>query len=230
MFCVNGSLSGRLSAVLSWIWQSITAGSTGKFVPWLLIMEWKKILAGIAGCCLAIVELHGQEVTHELSDRQAWGIVNSAEINEASGLVRSAKLPNYFWTHNDSGDQARLFLIDSTATHRATYYLADVSAHDWEDIAWMERGEGRHYLLVGDIGDNKGKRDHVRVHVLEEQIPDLGTVPYIDTIPNTKIQSFILKYEDGPRDAEAMFYDPLDDLLFIISKRELEVGIYQTML
>lgn len=191
-------------------------------------MGWKKILIGIAGCCLATVESHGQEVLPEPPSRQSLGIV-SAEINEASGLVRSARLPNYFWTHNDSGDQARLFLIDSTAAHRATYYLEGVSAHDWEEIAWIER-RGRHYLLVGDIGDNKGNRGHVQIHVVEEQVPDLSIVPYVDTIPTTGIQSFQLKYEDGPRDAEAMFYDPVDGLLFIISKRELEVGVYQTIL
>src|SRR5690606_37485500 len=102
------------------------------FVSWR-DMKWKKILLGVAGCWLTAVEASGQEVTPGHTVRQSWGAVSNTEINEASGLVGSARLRNHFWTYNDSGDQARFFLIDSMAVHRATYYLAGVSAYDWED-------------------------------------------------------------------------------------------------
>jgi len=33
-------------------------------------------------------------------------------IEQASGLIASQKNKDYLWTHNDSGDENRIFLID----------------------------------------------------------------------------------------------------------------------
>ena len=33
------------------------------------------------------------------------------QITESSGLVKSRKYPSVYWTHNDSGDSARIFAI-----------------------------------------------------------------------------------------------------------------------
>src|SRR5690606_18017890 len=54
--------------------------------------------------------------------------------------------------------------------------------------------------------------------------------PAVDTVPREHILSFVLHYEDGPRDAESLFFDPIGKRLYVISKRELEVGVYSTML
>ncbi|MFB2119657.1 hypothetical protein [Parapedobacter sp. 2B3] len=160
--------------------------------------------------------------------REARGNIENPEINEASGLVAAVGHTGHFWTHNDSGDGARIFLIDGSAHHKATYYLQGISAYDWEDIAMMER-DGCHYLLIGDIGDNRGQRPYVHLHVLKEPTAPIRT-PMVDTLPNEQVRSFVLRYEDGPRDAESLFFDPLDEQLYVISKRELEVGIYATAL
>ena len=96
----------------------------------------------------------------------------------------------------------------------------------------MER-EGRFYLLIGDIGDNQGRRPYVQLHVIAEPTTlrkGAAGAPAVDTILNKDIQSYVLRYPDGPRDAEALFFDPLDQWLYLISKRELEVGIYATEL
>lgn len=161
-------------------------------------------------------------------DRRTTGKITNIEINEASGMVASVSHDRHFWTHNDSGDNARIFLIDDSARHRATYYLEGIHARDWEDIGMLQH-KGRHYLIVGDIGDNRGKYPYVWIHLFEEP-SESGTKQMVDTIPATKIRSFTLRYEDGPRDAESLFFDPLDQCLYIISKRELEVGVYSTKL
>ena len=179
----------------------------------------------MAAYCLAVVYAQGQDKTI-FADRQARGKITNVEINEASGLIASVKYDGHFWTHNDSGDKARIFLIDDSARHRATYYLEGIHARDWEDIGMMEY-EGRHYLVVGDIGDNRGQYPDVQIHLFEE--PSKSGVGFVvDTIPTAQIRSFVLNYEDGPRDAESLFFDPLDKCLYIISKRELEVGVYST--
>ncbi|GGC29408.1 hypothetical protein GCM10011386_21800 [Parapedobacter defluvii] len=159
---------------------------------------------------------------------QPKGRITSTEINEASGLIGSAENAGFFWTHNDSGDAARIFLIDDSARLRATYYLQGIVARDWEDIAMVKRSE-RNYLLVGDIGDNKNRYPFVYVHLFEEPTGN-GATKRIDTIPKENITTFVMKYEDGPRDAESLFFDPVDDYLYVIGKRELQAGIYRTIL
>lgn len=157
------------------------------------------------------------------------GILETSPINEASGLVASRENPGFLWTHNDSGDKARIFLIDTLARLRATYYLEGVEARDWEEIAWMQ-ADGANYLIIGDIGDNRAARPNIAVHIIPEprfsDYADQTSGAIVDTIPATGIQTYKLHYEDGPRDAEAMFYDPLEEQLYIITKRELQVGLY----
>ncbi len=190
-------------------------------------VKLKGTLIGLIAYCLTMVCALGQEDTI-FTYGQATGKVTNAKIDEASGLVSSAKNPGFLWTHNDSGDEARVFLIDDSARYKATYYLEGISARDWEDIGMMER-DGRHYLLIGDIGDNNRRYPYVYVHVFEEPAIE-EKQPYVDTIPKERIRSFVMKYEDGPRDAESLFFDPLDKQLYIVSKREPSVGVYYTVL
>src|SRR3546814_16595136 len=93
--------------------------------------------------------------------RQAHGYIDKPEINEASGLVASVAHRGCFWTHNDSGDEARVFLVDASARCRATYNLAGITAYDWEDIAMLAR-ECVHSLIIGVKRDNRGKRHHYK--------------------------------------------------------------------
>lgn len=158
---------------------------------------------------------------------QSRGTIQNKELNEASGLAASISNPGLLWSHNDSGDEARIFLLDDSAKNKAVYYLEGVKAQDWEEIASLQKD--RSYLLIGDIGDNKGIRPFISVHLIEEPIYRKG-IFYTDTIPAKEITTFTLTYEDGPRDAEAFFYDEIDQKLYVISKRELEVGLYETKL
>ena len=170
----------------------------------------------------------GQEVPPAFGNGQALGSLDNPVINEASGLVASERNEGDFWTHNDSGDRARIFLIDGAAHYKATYYLEGITAYDWEDIAMMERN-GNHYLVVGDIGDNRGERPDIQLHVFKE--PEFPAVSVTsDALTVTEVYTFVMQYEDGPRDAESLFVDPVDGQLYIVSKRELEVGVYTTPL
>lgn len=190
-------------------------------------MEWSYKLVLFALSNLATIGVWGQQNT-PFAYGEVKGKVTAAEIKEASGLVASSGNPGLLWTHNDSGDAARIFLIDDSARLRATYYLQGIVARDWEDIASMERS-GRNYLLVGDIGDNGSRRPFVSVHLFEEPVTNtMATL--VDTIPAERISTFVMKYADGPRDAESLFFDPVDHYLYVISKREPQAGIYRTAL
>lgn len=167
----------------------------------------------------------------QFSARQSLGIVDSGEIREASGLVASSAYPGFFWTHNDSGDAARIFLLDSLAQHRSTWYLPRMENRDWEEMGKIRR-EDVEYLMVGDIGDNRAQREYITFYIFPEPVVDTvdsGQVQ-VDSLSQELVQVLHLRYEDGARDAEAFFYDPQDELLYVISKRELQVGVYSTPL
>ena len=189
------------------------------------------LLAGVISACQ---EPHAKSILENtsadsllvdsiFSEGQALGSIESAELREMSGLVASRRYPGYFWTHNDSGDDPRLFLLDAKGQLMATCFLANAENRDWEDIAWAP-GDAADYLYIGEIGDNEAKyTDKFVYRILEPNVNELvvsggGTLPVE--------AKYTLHYEDGPRDAEGMFVDPATKELWIISKREERVGIY----
>jgi hypothetical protein len=133
--------------------------------------------------------------------------VADSRVTEASGLVASDLEPGILFTHNDSGDSARFFALDTHCRARGTYELSGVRARDWEDLA---RGPG-HVLWLGDIGDNSARRTSITVHRVAEPLAADGVVKVAST-------SYALRYPDGPHNAETLLVDPLDGRLYVITK------------
>ena len=78
-----------------------------------------------------------------------YALIDSDEIVESSGIIRSKKYPGVFWTHNDSGDSARIFAISEDGKiikpkwFKGEYKGIEVvnATHiDWEDIATDRAG------------------------------------------------------------------------------------------
>src|SRR6478609_6625914 len=83
------------------------------------------------------------------------GTNKNVKLEEASGLVESIKQPHYFWTHNDSGNPASIFLLNDKAETKKVFKLAGVKNRDWEDITIGSGPDpNTSYLYIGDIGDN----------------------------------------------------------------------------
>lgn len=156
------------------------------------------------------------------------GMLDSSQINEASGIVASQANKGMLWTHNDSGDEARFFLIDSNAHHKATYYLKDTESRDWEEIAiGPVPDEETFYLYLCDIGDNYGRYEYKYIYRIREPdfTDDVESI-LVDTI-RTGIDTIKFRLSDKPRDTEALFVDPLTSDIYIFSKREKkEVKMY----
>jgi hypothetical protein len=154
----------------------------------------------------------------------AHGTLDNDEIHEASGIVMSINNPGKLWVHNDSGDKARLFLIDDSARYLATVHLPAIHNRDWEDIAL---GPGpnnqKSYIYIGDIGDNNAHFPSKYIYRIEEPMLQDGctdtSIFLVDTI------QFILP--DGPRDAEALCINHRTLDLYIFSKRESRISLYQ---
>ncbi len=153
------------------------------------------------------------------SGPQALGTLNNAEINEASGLVASRSLPGTFWTHNDSGDTARIFLLDGKGRYLATFFLKSIRNRDWEDIA-MGPGPvpGVNYLYLGEIGDNQSVNDTKYIYRFPE--PNLAGMVFPATGLVENAEVFAFQFPNGNRDAETLMVDPASGDVYIATKRE----------
>jgi len=155
-------------------------------------------------------EVPGAELAMRLRDPR---------IVESSGMALSRRHPGVLWTHNDSGDRARLFAVGADGRTRATLTLAGVEARDWEALATGRDDRGRSALFVGDIGDNNGVWPEVAVYrVAEPAVLRDATVAAV---------RYRLRYPDGSRDAEALLVDPRGNRLYVATKSVNGGGLYQ---
>lgn len=161
-------------------------------------------------------------ISNLFSGGKILGVVDK-RLEEASGLVASIVNPGYFWSHNDSSNPAEVFLINDKAEIMMTCTLAGIKNRDWEDIAISVESDTS-YLYIGDIGDNETKFPYKVIYRFAE--PILTT----DKFLITDFDTLVFKLSDGVRDTEAMMIDPLSNDLFIISKREQKIRIYQMSL
>ena len=144
------------------------------------------------------------------------GTIQSALIKEASGLAASRKNPGVLWIHNDGGSPC-VYAITPEGKLLGIYNLAGAKVRNWEDIAIGPGPEPNvDYLYIGDIGDNNAKRKDVTVYRIIEPNVNAGQASVNFTINN--VESIVLIYPDGPRDAETLLLDPLTKDIYIISK------------
>ena len=146
-----------------------------------------------------------------------------ARIDESSGMAASRKYPGYLWTHNDSGDEPRLFLINQQGQTVATVLLAGARSRDWEDMAIAGTGNDA-WVYVGDIGDNLGWRPSVVVYRWREPELDFSKGPVSLRVPCERL---IVTYPDGPRDAETLLATAAGDLIIVTKSMSTSV-IYKT--
>jgi hypothetical protein len=164
---------------------------------------------------------HSDELFAAGTDRGPLG----HKLKEASGLAASVNNPGYLWTINDSDNPAEVFLIDDHARIRLVCKLANIVNRDWEDISIGAGPEpGKNYVYVADIGDNRARYDLKFIYRFREPKVSKRNEQTI-----TKFDTLILHLPDGKRDAETLMIDPLTHDLFIVSKRESSVGLYQAL-
>jgi hypothetical protein len=135
------------------------------------------------------------------------GVLTSPDLDELSGIEVVDRASPVLWAIEDSGNDAALFALDTTGAEIAELDV-DGRNIDWEAIA-----EGRNgTLFIGDIGDNLRARDAVTVYVVTAP-----SDPASSAVPLTAA-TITVRYPDGPHDAEALFADPIDGDLYIVTK------------
>jgi len=151
------------------------------------------------------------------------GRLEHAALDEVSGIEKST-LGDFYWVHNDSGDEARLFAIDAEGSVLRPPYVrvseADWPGHtidgawnfDWEDIALADG-----VLYIADVGNNGNARRDLGIYVVNE--PDPLAIPRMRTLKFLPIrypdqESFPAKRWHF--DCEAVFV--ADGRLYLITK------------
>lgn len=153
------------------------------------------------------------------------GAVRHPQLDEASGLAASRKHPGLLYSHNDSGDSARVFVMDATGQHKGIIRLAGARNKDWEEIALGPGPQpGTDYLYCADVGDNLRRRDSIVVYRLPEPEPSNYTPDRPFT--TTAFERIVIRYEDGAHDCEGILVEPATRHLYLISKRDARSRLY----
>lgn len=190
------------------------------------LLKRKRILVPIAIISM-LIAAYAQNVIKDKGT--ITGYLQPKELDEISGIVASAIHPGIYYVHNDSGDTSRFFAITPQGKLKAIYYFkgtdTPLGVTDCEDIATGTGPvKGKSYIYLGDMGDNDAVRKHLTIYRFEE--PE-NMQDSISTLPATVLY---LKYPDGPKDAETLMTDPVDQLLYVVSKRGSSVYVYTTPL
>ena len=149
------------------------------------------------------------------------GRIESNEITESSGLASSLCQPGILWTHNDSGDDAFIFAINSKGERLGTWLVKDARNDDWEDIASYKDPTGTCYLYIGDIGNNKGDSSHQTIFRVKEpgvsaDAESSSKKSPLDTEPAAPA---LFKYPEAVHDAETLMVLQATGDVYIMTKR-----------
>jgi len=152
------------------------------------------------------------------------GTIDTPGLVELSGLAASRIRDHVLWAHNDSLNEPILYAIGDDGQDLGSLRVEETSYLDWEDIASFEL-DGRSYLVIGDIGDNKALRPFVSLWFLEE--PSI-VGERIEAGRSARVAwGMHYRYEDGPRDCEALAVDESGRRILLLSKRTDPPVLYE---
>lgn len=161
-------------------------------------------------------------------------------IVEMSGIVKSKRFDDVYWVHNDSGDSARLFAIDSKGKVIYPGYLnvygeifeegkREWEGHkiflaanlDWEDIAIDEE-----MIYISEMGNNGNARRDLGVYVVPEPNPRaVGGSRILKYLPIRYPDQKQFPAEKWHFDSEAIF--TFNNKLYFITKHRQAGEIMQ---
>jgi hypothetical protein len=151
--------------------------------------------------------------------------LKAKKLREVSGLASSARNPGLLWAHNDSGHGAEVFLIDDKCDIKQSFILAGIENRDWEDIAVGPGPDStKTYVYVGEIGDNDGTYALKYIYRFEEPLTDSSG----ETQTIRDFETITFRLPNGRRtDTEALFVEDQTKDLYVVTKREQPVHVYQ---
>jgi hypothetical protein len=179
------------------------------------------LLVGITVACSGQVESDSEAFL----PRKRLAELTNEKLEEVSGLAASKTNPGLMWTHNDSGNDANIFLIDDQLNIKLTCTLKGVDNRDWEDIS-VGPGpvEGKSYVYIADIGDNFARHQYKYIYRFEEPAFVKSDSAAVEI---TKFDKITFQLPGPIKDTETLMVNPVTKNLYVISKREEPVYVYE---
>lgn len=153
----------------------------------------------------------GQEtkepISYPVEDSLALVTYLPGSVRESSGL---AFWNNGLWTHNDSGDEPRLYLVSMEEPKLLQHVpVRGASARDWEDMT-----QDSAFFYIGDFGNNSGRRTDLVIYKVQKDSLDKPAEAIRFTYPDrTDLNPAPYQHNF---DCEAMI--SLGDSLYLFSK------------
>ncbi len=153
------------------------------------------------------------EICGKWGDAKKVGTLDHLQINEASGIAVSRRFPGRLYHVNDSGGGPYFYVSGMEARGAKPVRISGYESRrsDFEDMTLGECSPGKSCIFIGDIGDNRKRREYAEIIVIEE-LQDFGSM----TAPLKRIK---IAYPDGPHNAEGLAIHPGGDI-FILTKEE----------
>ena len=152
------------------------------------------------------------------------GQIVNPDIREASGMVASRRNRDALWVLNDGGNGPFLYALSNRGDHLGKFRLSSAKNMDWEDLAHF-RHDGTDYLLIADVGDNRAQREYCTLYIVVE--PSLRDSDRTVTRTLQIAWQRDFRYEDGPRDCEAVAVDNESRSVLLLSKRDTPPVLYR---
>ena len=138
--------------------------------------------------------------------------LEDSRIVESSGLARSTYARDILFTHNDSGDSARVFAVDPSGDTQAVLTLGGISSRDAEDSRRVA-----HTVVGRHRGQRRRPRRHPGLplrragHLVEQD-------RLCDDVP--------VQVRQQAHNAEGLMVDPVSGRLYVVTKATSGAGIY----
>ena len=155
------------------------------------------------------------------------GTFGNERLSESSGVAVSRSQPGVLWTHNDSGDRARIYATNLQGTDLGRFRVRGADSEDWEDIAIGPCPGNEEYdacVYIADTGDNDGKRRRGVIYIVPE--PTVSPEPSGTEIRTERAHELGVTYPDGNPDVEALAVTPNGDVLLITKGKRGPVLLY----
>lgn len=149
--------------------------------------------------------------------RTKTGMSPSAMV-EISGLACSRVTPGYLWAQSDDNYRVIAMTEDGKKIQLDILLTDKPTRKDWEDMC-IGNYQGKSTIFVGGFGDNNLKYlDNSYIFYFDE--PAIPTEAKKDTF-HVNSNYILFGYPDNKaHDAEAMMYDNIDNVLFVIDKSD----------
>jgi hypothetical protein len=158
---------------------------------------------------------------------EVTGEFQVAALDEISGVAVSRTQSGVLWTHNDSGDRARLYATNLEGAVLGVFRVRGAEARDWEDVALgpcPEKDGESHCLYIADTGNNSGRRRTGTVYIVPE--PEVPAQLGNEEIRTKRAHDLRVRYPDGPKDIESLAVTPDGEVLLVTKGTRGPIVLY----